>query len=898
MIGVYLRRYAYNAAFYALCAVSTRAISFFLLPYFLSQLTLVEFGQLEYYQNIFSLGTLIFSSCSAIALVRFYLLYQDDVNKQYAAIANALWGTVIVIVCGIVGAIGYLILVPGVCTEYVLLTLLNIVFFAFFSVVLAYIRMKEKFFWYALFFVGQQLISLGLTVLGVSYGYGLRSFFYANSVSAIVFLPVFFVLLWKYHIGSWGLVYVQLRYSVPLLIYGFLYTSFFSIDRFFIRAQLGYEALGMYALLWRFGQIYQFGAIALSDAWPLVLFNAQKEKDGHALIVQLSTIAFGVYTTLSLATMVFSRCAIALYFSMQYQAVLMYIPLFFIMLLGAEIAKLFQAGLGLSSRTEYTIVLISGALLLQAGFLWLVGGYGLWGVLYAQTSVLLVYCILNYMMSVYVYPERIFDIRRKLILTGCFFVYVGLLQWCIYTHSSWMWTVAICATWPFVLWVLVFTAHERNWVMNLFKNNKGNVEPGTILYLRTDHSYEDLRAGGSVSHTLGVISGLGKAGYKVVVTSSVMHTLLLREPLFYFKSLRVPPLFFFLRWKLGYLRWRLESFFSSFSFFFSLFSLFKKYRFDFIYARYSLLNCTGLLLRWWFQVPLVLEYNGSEVWVYDNWGEQRYFKLNRLARYIEKLNVTHADYLVVVSQPLKDDLVRQGVFGGKILVNPNGVDLDAFDPIALATQRANIRERFGLENKFVVGFVGTFSYWHGIELLAEVIPLVLSQCSQVHFLLIGDGPLKGYLERELSRLGISSASVTLVGFVAQIEAKNYLAACDTFISPTQPNKDGSPFFGSPIKLFEYLSMGKPVIASRLEVLQEIISPACSVEQLQKGSMDKAVGILVDPQDLQGFVVAIIHLALLNKELLYAMGAHARQRAIKNYSWVEHVARIKEFVKEV
>ncbi len=396
----------------------------------------------------------------------------------------------------------------------------------------------------------------------------------------------------------------------------------------------------------------------------------------------------------------------------------------------------------------------------------------------------------------------------------------------------------------------------------------------SILYLRTDLTTQKIVAGGSVAHTLGVIGGFVKKGINVVCALSFMaeqvHALHPQD----LKKLHMPRL-------LKLVPLRLRSCFSSFFFFFQTRKLIKKHKtIDAIYQRYSLLNCTGLLLAWWFKIPLILEFNGSEYWVDQNWASKKWFKLGFLVRWIERLNIHRADYIIVVSAVLKENLIHEGVRSEKILVNPNGVNTDYYDPAVLITSRKSIRSALHLNEKFVFGFVGTFSIWHGIDVLHEMIPNVIAKNSQVHFLLIGEGPLRKDLQHHLTKKDVDKY-VTFTGMVPQHEARKYLAACDAFLSPTQPNKDGSRFFGSPTKLFEYMSMAKPIIASDLEQVAEVIQPAS--------------GILVKPKNIDGFVQAAVLLIDEDNKKRSEKGKYARSTVIKKYTWDAHVQRIIDFV---
>ncbi|MEO1998905.1 MAG: glycosyltransferase [Planctomycetaceae bacterium] len=214
----------------------------------------------------------------------------------------------------------------------------------------------------------------------------------------------------------------------------------------------------------------------------------------------------------------------------------------------------------------------------------------------------------------------------------------------------------------------------------------------------------------------------------------------------------------------------------------------------FVYQRYSLNNFCGLKLSRQFGVPFVLEYNGSEVWIHRNWG--RPLKHESVSERIEALNIRAADLVVVVSQPMHDELVERGFDAERILVNPNGVDPDVYAPTISGSA---VRRRLEIEHKTVIGFIGTFGPWHGAELLADAFGQLLETSAELrqrlHLLLIGDGVKMPEVQRQVERYQMAD-NCTLTGLIPQAEGPEYLAACDVLASPHVPNPDGAPFFGS------------------------------------------------------------------------------------------------------
>jgi glycosyltransferase involved in cell wall biosynthesis len=142
--------------------------------------------------------------------------------------------------------------------------------------------------------------------------------------------------------------------------------------------------------------------------------------------------------------------------------------------------------------------------------------------------------------------------------------------------------------------------------------------------------------------------------------------------------------------------------------------------------------------------------------------------------------------------------------------------------------------------------------------------------------LIGDGPLQASVAAEIERRGLSDR-VRLTGVVPHPKAVELLASCEICVSPHVPNPDGTPFFGSPTKLFEYMGLGRAIVASELEQIGEVLQ-------------DGRTALLTAPGDAAAVAAAVVRL-LDDENLRARLGGAALAQAIDNHSWDAHVQRI-------
>jgi glycosyltransferase involved in cell wall biosynthesis len=437
-------------------------------------------------------------------------------------------------------------------------------------------------------------------------------------------------------------------------------------------------------------------------------------------------------------------------------------------------------------------------------------------------------------------------------------------EWRVTMRRDWFWMVprtilGLVCDLVVLIWSLFYL---KFWRFNLPSRDARQVRPD-VAYL-FPYPLSPVAAGGAVTHIRGFLSGLASTGAHCRIFSGTPL------PTDSYQVELIPS-----RRKLSVF-WESKMLSYNSSFAARVQRLLKGRRPSLLYQRHGRFCMAGAILSRRLNVPLVLEYNGSEVWMSDYWDPARFRIWLRLC---EEVILKSAALIVVVSDPLKDELLARGIPSERILVNPNAADPEYFHPDCGGKQ---IRQDLRLSSQeIVVSFVGTFSQWHGVAVLQEAIARLLRSESQSNmtFLLVGHGPLQGEMKSFLE-LEATGGKVIFTGRVSHEKVREYLDASDILVSPHVPMPDGSPFFGSPTKLFEYMAMGKGIVASTLDQLAKVLEHNVTAWMVEPGNIDQ----LND---------AILRLAA-QPALRTRLGMAARAEAIAHHSWRQNAERVTTF----
>jgi glycosyltransferase involved in cell wall biosynthesis len=227
---------------------------------------------------------------------------------------------------------------------------------------------------------------------------------------------------------------------------------------------------------------------------------------------------------------------------------------------------------------------------------------------------------------------------------------------------------------------------------------------------------------------------------------------------------------------------------------------------DLILETHIAFSRAGMLASRASGVPLVLDD------VAPAWEEEQQYGvgLKRAARAIHREVTAQARLLVAVNQTLRQHLLADGQPAEKVVVVPNGIDASLF---RADLDGAPIRARYGIPPEaIVIGFVGSFQPYHRVDLLLRAFAQVAD--ARARLLLVGQGITSAASQAQAEQLGITARTI-FTGSVPYAQVPSYLAAADIAIMPATND------YGNPMKVYEYMAMGKVVVAPEQPTITEI-----------------------------------------------------------------------------
>jgi len=366
-----------------------------------------------------------------------------------------------------------------------------------------------------------------------------------------------------------------------------------------------------------------------------------------------------------------------------------------------------------------------------------------------------------------------------------------------------------------------------------------------ILYI----TLEDLSLHkGSVTHIKEIVAGLQKRGHQVG---------LIGRP---WKSIVLSSLFL-------------------------LISLFGKLpQYDVIYARDYHTVILALLPRLFFRKKLVYEINGIA-------HEEQKLKSHSIVNHIlvsiiqkaEKMATRCSDRIVSVTPQIATYLIQDfHCQADKVKVIGNGVNTKKFQPLYAETLLWSWRKKLGITKEdVVIAFIGNLALWQGVNILIESAFQLLSNRENLKFLIVGDGLLRGSLEKRVSD-SIYEKKFIFTGMIEYEEIPILINLADICVAPFISKRNRTTGV-SPLKVFEYMACGKPIVCSRIEGLEFI-------EQ-------EGVGRLISPEDVVSLQEELIDL-IKNLQKRIMMGNKGLQIAHENFDWELKSALIEKVLKEL
>lgn len=288
---------------------------------------------------------------------------------------------------------------------------------------------------------------------------------------------------------------------------------------------------------------------------------------------------------------------------------------------------------------------------------------------------------------------------------------------------------------------------------------------------------------------------------------------------------------------------------------------------ELLYERHALFHVSGIAIAGDYGIPRVLEVNAP---LAEEQARFRGLTLRPEAERRESASLRGADLVVAVSNEVRGFVRSRGVAPGRVIVAQNGVDTARFN---VGVSGEAVRRRLGLDADPVIGFVGSFRPWHGVDMLLTAFAAIARQRPQARLLAVGDGTMLEAARHRVQAEGLGGR-VALTGRVPHDEVPAHVAAMDLTVAPYTVRND---FYFSPMKVVESLASGRAVVAPRIGQLATLVA-------------DGETGLLYPPGNADALAACLLRL-LDDAPLRHRLGAEGAIRAARCWDWAAVAGRI-------
>ena len=287
-----------------------------------------------------------------------------------------------------------------------------------------------------------------------------------------------------------------------------------------------------------------------------------------------------------------------------------------------------------------------------------------------------------------------------------------------------------------------------------------------------------------------------------------------------------------------------------------------------VWEQHDIFPGPGYNLAKKYNAPYVVYVHAPSVWEAKKWGVKRPF-WGELLQHLEARAIKKADFVACVSELVSEKVQEMGISKEKIMISPMAIDPFLY----LNIDTADIVEEEGLNDKFVVGWTGSFRSFHGVDLVVEAFKKFHNNVKNSHLLLVGDGLEKEKMKELVIRLDLEN----FVSFPGRMSFRRMTKYVNTFDLAVLSASKVSDFHYSPMKLREYLKAGKATLAPKAGEIPNIFTDHVHLRLYKAGNVDEMAEIMLE----------LYHSASKREE----MGREGRRFILEHGTWDVELAKL-------